>query len=225
MFRLEITPLFKYTFSMLNKNNVKKIIDALIAEYPDAGCELDYGTKYQLLVSVMLSAQTTDASVNKVTPELFAAAPDAKAMAKLTQQELEDCIRSIGLYKNKARNILAMTNMLLEKYSGEVPGDFDSLVSLPGVGRKTANVVLAEAFGQQQIAVDTHVFRLANRIGLTDAKDVLRTELGLQKALPHDLWTIMHHALIIHGRRCCHARKPECGHCPINDICEKNGLQ
>ncbi len=105
-----------------------------------------------------------------------------------------------------------------------MPGNFDDLVSLPGVGRKTANVVLAEAFGQQQIAVDTHVFRLANRIGLTAAKDVLQTELGLQKALPHDKWTLMHHALIIHGRRCCHARKPECERCPIEDICEKNGL-
>ena len=223
-FRLEIELLIKYTVSMLSKNKIKKIIEALIAEYPDAGCELDYGTKYQLLVSVMLSAQTTDASVNKVTPALFAAAPDAEAMVKLSQAELEDHIRTIGLYKNKARNVLAMTNMLLDKYSGEVPGDFDSLVALPGVGRKTANVVLAEAFGQQQIAVDTHVFRLANRIGLTDAKDVLKTELDLQKVLPHDKWTLMHHALIIHGRRCCHARNPECGCCPINGICEKNGL-
>ena len=209
---------------MLTGKKVKKIIDALLAEYPDAGCELDYGTKYQLLVSVMLSAQTTDAAVNKVTPALFQAAPDAEAMAKLSPAELEDRIRAIGLYKNKAKNVLAMTQMLLEKYGGEVPGDYDSLVALPGVGRKTANVVLAEAFGQQQIAVDTHVFRLANRIGLTDAKDVLQTELGLQKALPHDKWTIMHHALIIHGRRCCHARRPECGRCPINSICEKNGL-
>ena len=209
---------------MLTKKNVQKIIDALVHEYPDAGCELDYGTKYQLLVSVILSAQTTDAAVNMVTPELFETAPDPGSMLKLSQEELESHIRRIGLYKNKAKNVLAMTTMLVEKFGGEVPGNFDDLVSLPGVGRKTANVVLAEAFGQQQIAVDTHVFRLANRIGLTAAKDVLQTELGLQKALPHDKWTLMHHALIIHGRRCCHARKPECEHCPIEDICEKNGL-
>ena len=222
---LETDAAFGYTFFMLSKSKVKKIIDALVAEYPDAGCELDYGTKYQLLVSVMLSAQTTDAAVNKVTPALFEAAPDAQAMTKLSQQQLEDFIRTIGLYKNKAKNVLAMTAILLEKFGGEVPGNFDDLVSLPGVGRKTANVVLAEAFGEQQIAVDTHVFRLANRIGITDAKDVLQTELGLQKALPHDKWTLMHHALIIHGRRCCHARNPECSRCPINGICEKNGMQ
>ena len=209
---------------MLNKEKTVKVIDALIAEYPDAGCALDYGTRYQLLVSVMLSAQTTDASVNKATPALFEAAPDAASMVKLSEEELIGYIRSIGLYKNKSKNVLAMSRVLLEQYGGEVPGDFDELVALPGVGRKTANVVLAEGFGQQQIAVDTHVFRLANRIGLTREKDVLKTELGLQKAIPHELWTLMHHCLIIHGRRCCHARGPECGRCPINDVCEKNGL-
>ena len=209
---------------MLTKGKIQKVIDGLLAEYPDAGCELDYGSNYQLLVSVMLSAQTTDVSVNKVTPALFKAAPDAAAMVKLSETDVQNCIRSIGLYKNKTRNVLAMSRELLERFGGEVPGDFDALVSLPGVGRKTANVVLAEAFGQQQIAVDTHVFRLANRIGLTDAKDVLQTELGLQKVLPHDKWTLMHHALIIHGRRCCHARGPECERCPINKVCEKNGM-
>ena len=221
---LETAAFFGYTFTMLKKKDVEKVIDALIAEYPDAGCALDYGTKYQLLVSVMLSAQTTDASVNKATPALFEAAPDAASMVKLTEEELIGYIRSIGLYKNKSRNVLAMSKVLLEQYGGEVPGDFDKLVALPGVGRKTANVVLAEGFGQQQIAVDTHVFRLANRIGLTREKDVLKTELGLQKAIPHELWTLMHHCLIIHGRRCCHARGPECERCPINDVCEKNGL-
>ena len=208
---------------MLSKQNVSKLIDILDRTYPDAGCALDFGTKYQLLVSVMLSAQTTDASVNKVTPALFAAAPDAKAMAKLSEEELQGYIRSIGLYKNKSKSVLAMSRMLLDKYGGEVPGTFEELTALPGVGRKTANVVLAEGFGQQQIAVDTHVFRLANRIGLTAEKDVLKTELGLQKAIPKDRWTLAHHLLIIHGRRCCSARSPQCGSCPINDICEKNG--
>ena len=209
---------------MLSRKNVEKVIDALIAQYPDAGCALDYGTKYQLLVSVILSAQTTDVSVNKVTPALFEKAPDAASMVKLTEEEIAGYIRSIGLYKKKKKSVLAMSRVLLEQYGGEVPGDFDKLVALPGVGRKTANVVLAEAFGQQQIAVDTHVFRLANRIGLTREKDVLKTELGLQKAIPHEKWTLMHHCLILHGRRCCHARGPQCENCPINDICEKNGL-
>lgn len=209
---------------MLSRPKVKKVIDALIAEYPDAGCALDYGTKYQLLVSVMLSAQTTDASVNKVTPTLFAKAPDAASMVKLSEEELQDIIRSIGLYKNKAKNLLAMSRRLLEEFGGEVPGDRASLESLPGVGRKTANVVLAEGFGEQQIAVDTHVFRLANRIGLTAAKNVSETESGLQKAIPEAQWTLMHHCLIFHGRRCCHARSPECGRCPVNTVCEKNGL-
>ena len=209
---------------MLSRPKVKKVIDALIAEYPDAGCALDYGTKYQLLVSVMLSAQTTDASVNKVTPTLFAKAPDAASMVKLSEEELQDIIRSIGLYKNKAKNLLAMSRRLLEEFGGEVPGDRASLESLPGVGRKTANVVLAEGFGEQQIAVDTHVFRLANRIGLTAAKNVSETESGLQKAIPEAQWTLMHHCLIFHGRRCCHARPPECDRCPVNTVCEKNGL-
>lgn len=222
---LEQKRVLLYTFCMLTKTEVVKVIDALEKEYPDAACALDYGTLYQLLVSVMLSAQTTDASVNKATPALFAAAPDAQSMVKLSEEELQGYIRSIGLYKNKSKSLLAMSRQLLDRFGGEVPEDYDSLVSLPGVGRKTANVVLAEGFGQQQIAVDTHVFRLANRIGITDEKDVLKTELGLQKAIPHDHWTLAHHALIFHGRRCCHARAPECGRCPVSDICEKNGIE
>ena len=209
---------------MLSKQKVTKVIDALTAQYPDAGCALDYGTKYQLLVSVMLSAQTTDVSVNKVTPALFAKAPDAQSMVELSEEELISYIRSIGLYKNKSKNVLAMSRQLLDQFGGEVPEDFDALTSLPGVGRKTANVVLAEGFGQQKIAVDTHVFRLANRIGLTAAKNVLDTELGLQKAIPEDKWTLMHHCLILHGRRVCHARSPQCSECPLEGICEKNGL-
>ena len=209
---------------MLSKQKVKKVIDELTAAYPDAGCALDYGTKYQLLVSVMLSAQTTDASVNKVTPALFEKAPDAASMVQLSEEELQGIIRSIGLYKNKAKNLLAMSRQLLDRFGGQVPCTREELESLPGVGRKTANVVLAEGFGEQQIAVDTHVFRLANRIGLTDAKNVSETESGLQKAIPNDKWTLMHHCLIFHGRRCCHARGPGCENCPINTICEKNGL-
>ena len=208
----------------LTKENRMKVCEALLEEYPDAKCALDYDTKYHLLVAVMLSAQTTDVSVNKVTPILFEKAPDAFAMIQLSPDELESIIRQIGLYKNKAKNILAMSRILCDEYGGQVPGDFDSLVALPGVGRKTANVVLAEAFGQQRIAVDTHVFRLANRIGFTAEKDVLKTEEALMKALPESLWTKMHHALIIHGRRCCIARNPKCDSCCIAEYCKRNGM-
>ena len=208
----------------LTKKQATELVPVLEALYPEAKCALDYDTRFHLLCAVLLSAQTTDVSVNKVTPVLFAKYPEAKDIAEAPLADLEAILRPVGMYKTKANHLKAMAKVVAEEYNGTIPHDYGKLVALPGVGRKTANVVLAEAFGQQQIAVDTHVFRLANRIGLTDAKDVLKTELGLQRALPHDKWTLMHHALIIHGRRCCHARKPECGRCPINDICEKNGL-
>ena len=210
--------------SKLTKENRNKVIELLLKEYPDAKCALDYDSVYHLLVAVMLSAQTTDVGVNKVTPALFAKAPDPYAMLEMSSEELEGYIRAIGLYKNKAKNIKAMSSVLCEKYGGEVPGDFDSLVELPGVGRKTANVVLAEAFGQQRIAVDTHVFRLSNRIGLVAEKDVLSTEEALMKAIPENLWHDMHHALIFHGRRICSARNPKCDECCIMQQCKKNGL-
>ena len=210
--------------SKLTKQNVKQVIDLMMAEYPDAGCALEHGDPYQLLVAVVLSAQTTDVSVNKATPALFAKAPDAHAMAALSPAEIEPYIRSIGMYRTKADHVWKLSNELVEKYGGEVPADYDKLVELPGVGRKTANVVLAEAFGQQRIAVDTHVFRLANRIGLTAEKDVLKTELALMKAIPEDRWTAMHHALIWHGRRVCSARSPQCAVCCLNGVCKKNGL-
>ena len=208
----------------LTKAKVKEAIAALSAEYPEAGCELDHGSTFQLLVSVVLSAQTTDVSVNKVTPALFAKAPDAFAMAKLSEEEIAGYIRTIGMYKTKSANVRKLSQMLADEYDGAVPGDYEELVKLPGVGRKTANVVLAEAFGQQRIAVDTHVFRLANRIGFTAEKDVLATEEALMKAIPEDSWTHMHHALIWHGRRVCHARKPACEGCCLDGICRKNGL-
>ena len=208
----------------LTKAGVKDAIAALSEEYPEAGCELEHGDTFQLLVSVVLSAQTTDVSVNKVTPALFAKAPDAFAMAKLPEEEIAEYIRTIGMYKTKSANVRKLSQMLVDEYGGVVPGDYDELVKLPGVGRKTANVVLAEAFGQQRIAVDTHVFRLANRIGFTAEKDVFATEDALMKAIPEDSWTKMHHALIWHGRRVCHARKPACEGCCLDGICKKNGL-
>ena len=208
----------------LTKAGVKDAIAALSEEYPEAGCELEHGDTFQLLVSVVLSAQTTDVSVNKVTPALFAKAPDAFAMAKLPEEEIAEYIRTIGMYKTKSANVRKLSQMLVDEYGGVVPGDYNELVKLPGVGRKTANVVLAEAFGQQRIAVDTHVFRLANRIGFTAEKDVFATEDALMKAIPEDSWTKMHHALIWHGRRVCHARKPACEGCCLDGICKKNGL-
>ena len=208
----------------LTKAGVKDAIAALSEEYPEAGCELEHGDTFQLLVSVVLSAQTTDVSVNKVTPALFAKAPDAFAMAKLPEEEIAEYIRTIGMYKTKSANVRKLSQMLVDEYGGVVPGDYNELVKLPGVGRKTANVVLAEAFGQQRIAVDTHVFRLANRIGFTAEKDVFATEDALMKAIPEDSWTKMHHALIWHGRRVCHARKPACEGCCLDGICQKNGL-
>ena len=208
--------------SKLTKAKSSQLQGRLLEEYADAKCELDYDTPFHLLVAVVLSAQTTDVSVNKVTPALFKAAPDAAALAALSEEEIQDFIRSIGLYKSKAKNIRGLSQKIAEEYGGEVPGDFEKLTALPGVGRKTANVVLAECFQVPSIAVDTHVFRLANKMGLTDADDVLDTELQLQKAIPKENWIKMHHALIWHGRRVCFARNPNCGGCCVNDICKRN---
>lgn len=210
--------------SKLTKKQCIEVKDALLAAYPEEGCALNYGSMFQLVVSVVLSAQTTDVSVNKVTPALFEMAPDAKAMAQLDPAEIAEKIHSIGMYKTKSANVSRLAKALVEKYDGEVPGDYDKLVELPGVGRKTANVVLAEGFGQQRIAVDTHVFRLANRIGLVDEPDALKTELALMKCIPEENWTRTHHALIWHGRRVCSARSPKCEDCCLEGLCKKNNV-
>lgn len=210
---------------MMDKDKVNEILDKLRGEYPDAGCALNHRNPFELLVATVLSAQTTDKSVNTVTPELFKAYPDAYAMGKADPREVEKYIKRIGMYHQKAKNIVGLSSMLSEKYGGEVPQDFDKLTELPGVGRKTANVVLAEAFGEQHIAVDTHVFRVSNRIGLAHEKDVLATEKALMKVLPNDRWTDAHHLLIFHGRNCCSARKPKCETCCIAELCEKNGVE
>ncbi|NLP30404.1 MAG: endonuclease III, partial [Clostridiales bacterium] len=185
---------------------------------------LEYKNIFQLLISVVLSAQTTDISVNKVTPKLFEKYPDAASLAAADQNEVENILKSIGMYKNKAKNIIALSKILIEEFDGRVPDDYNKLITLPGVGRKTANVVLSVGFGQARIAVDTHVFRLSNRIGLTKEKDVLKTELALMKVIPKDRWIKMHHALIWHGRTVCNARKPKCEECGIEDLCKKNNL-
>ena len=205
----------------ITKDKVNEVIEGLELMHPEASCALEHVSDYELLIAVVLSAQTTDVSVNKVTPALFEKYPEPKDLAAADPAEVAEIIRTIGLYKNKSVNIVKLANKLTEDFGGEVPSDFDNLVSLPGVGRKTANVVMAEAFGKPAIAVDTHVFRVANRIGLTDAKDVNGTEDQLKKRLPKEKWIRAHHLLIFHGRKICHARKPDCDSCGIADICMK----
>lgn len=206
----------------MNKEVINKILDILEETYPEAECALHHQNVFQLIVSVALSAQTTDKSVNQVTPDLFAAYPDAFALGNADPEEVSEYIKRIGMYKTKSKNIVNMAKTLAEKYDGRVPDDYDKLVELPGVGRKTANVVLSVGFGHQRIAVDTHVFRVANRIGLVNAKDVLKTELALMEVLPEDRWSRTHHSLIFHGRNCCAARKPDCENCSIAEYCEKH---
>ena len=210
--------------SLLSVKRKNEVIDTLIKEYPQAKCALDHESVFQLLIATVLSAQTTDASVNKVTPALFKKAPDAKRMAKLSYDDAAGYIHSIGMYRQKAKHIVDLSKMLNEKYDGDVPQDFDALTSLPGVGRKTANVVLSVGFGEAHIAVDTHVQRLSNRIGLTETDNVLDTERALMKALPESKWTAAHHALIFHGRNVCNARNPKCEKCCIENMCKKNSL-
>lgn len=207
------------------KKQVNEILNNLEMQYPEADCALDHGSRFQLLIAVVLSAQTTDKSVNVVTKKLFDHYPDATSLAQAKQEELEQIIQRIGMYKTKSKNVLALAKMLIEKYDGEVPEDYDQLIELPGVGRKTANVVLAVGFGHQRIAVDTHVFRVSNRIGLVNEKDVLKTEMALMKTLPEERWSRSHHSLIFQGRYCCHARKPDCENCVIGYICKKKGVK
>lgn len=202
------------------KDNIRIIIDKLMDTYPDARCELEYETPFQLLIATMLSAQTTDKKVNEVTKKLFKEYKDLDDFLTLTIEELEFKIKSIGLYRNKSKNILATCSMLRDKFGSEVPKSRDELITLPGVGRKTANVVISNCFNIQAFAVDVHVFRVANRIGLANAKTPEKTELDLMKNIDENLWTICHHTLIFHGRRCCTSRKPNCGECSINEYCK-----
>ena len=209
---------------MFSKEEITEILDKLKEKYPDAECALHHRNTYELIVAVALSAQTTDVSVNKVTGKLFEKYPTPADLAKADVNDVIDIIRTIGMYKTKSKNITAMAKCIEEKYGGIVPEDYDELISLPGVGRKTANVVLSVGFGHQRIAVDTHVFRVSNRIGLVEEKDVLKTEMALMKALPEDRWSEAHHSLIFHGRNCCSARNPQCDSCIINGLCMKANL-
>lgn len=200
--------------------NTRLILAELERLYPDAKPALHFANPYQLLVAVILSAQCTDVKVNLVTPALFATYPDAAALAGAEPEQVEPYIRTCGLYHNKAKNLVLTARALVERYGGEVPADHDALESLPGVGRKTANVVMSCAFGEDAIAVDTHVFRVSNRLGLADAGDVLKTEQQLMENIPKDQWSRAHHWLIFHGRRVCTARKPACETCTLHAWCE-----
>lgn len=202
------------------REKTKEIIKLLKKEYPDAKCELNYETPFQLLVATILSAQTTDKKVNQVTKTLFRDYPDLESFSKMTQEELENRIRVIGLYRNKSKNLLMMCKQLKENFNGEVPKTIEEISSLAGAGRKTANVVLSNAFNIPAIAVDTHVFRVSNRIGLADGKNVLEVEKQLQKEITKDLWSLTHHLIIFHGRRCCTAKSPKCFNCIINKYCK-----
>lgn len=204
--------------------NLSYILESLQKEYPNAECALTHGNIYELIIAVVLSAQTTDKSVNKVTPILFDKYPDPESLANADKNDVMEILKKIGMYKTKAKNIISLANKLVHDFHSQVPNDYESLILLPGVGRKTANVVLSVGFGQQRIAVDTHVFRLANRIGLVDEKDVLKTELSLMKRIPEEKWSETHHSLIFHGRNCCTARNPKCDECVIRQWCKRNNL-
>lgn len=200
--------------------NVNEILDKLEETYPDAGCELEYETPFELLIATILSAQCTDVRVNIVTRSLFKKYNKPEDFAKLSEEEIMEEIKSCGLYKSKSKKIKGTSKMICENYHGRVPSTLEELIKLPGVGRKTADVVLSNAFNQDAIAVDTHVFRVSNRIGIVNTKTPEKTEFALMEAIPKNRWSHSHHLLIFHGRRICKARKPECEICPIKEDCD-----
>ncbi len=201
-------------------NQKKQVLEILNECYPDARAELDYTNPFELLIAVILSAQCTDIRVNQVTKVLFKVAPNALTLSQMPQNAVEEIVKPCGLFKTKAKNIIETSKQLMALYDGHVPSDHEALKKLPGVGQKTANVVVSNAFGIPAIAVDTHVFRVSNRIGLAKAKTVELTEEQLKKAIPKSQWTLVHHQLIFHGRRVCKARQPLCNVCRIHALCQ-----
>ncbi len=202
--------------------HIDKILERLMAEYPDAQTLLVYNSLFELLVAVILSAQSTDAQVNRVTAELFQKYNIPEHFAAMDLSELEILIKGVGLHKSKAKNIRAMAEKLIREHNGQIPADFDELLQLPGVGRKTANVMLAVGFNQPGLGVDTHVHRVANRLGLVDTRNANKTEKGLKALIPRELWSKSHHLFIWHGRRVCKARQPRCQECILEKLCPKN---
>jgi len=204
----------------LNRAQISKIYEHLHSLDPAPHTELHYSNPYTLVVAVALSAQSTDVGVNKATKALFEKADSPEKMVALGEDMVRDHIKTIGLYKNKAKNVILLSKMLIENYGSVVPSDRDELIKLPGVGRKTANVVMNEAFGQPTMAVDTHIFRVANRTGMAPGKDVYEVELNLLRVTPEHFALHAHHWLILHGRYVCVARKPKCYNCAIRDMCK-----
>ncbi len=197
-----------------------QIYDILAATYPDAHCALDHAGPFQLLAATILSAQCTDKRVNMVTLDLFARYPGPAALAAAEQADVEQVIRSAGFFRNKATNLIAMAGAVVDRHGGEVPATMDALVALPGVGRKTANVVLGNAFGRNEgIVVDTHVSRVSQRLGLTSETDPVKIESSLIPLFPRERWTMLSHLFIEHGRQICDAKRPRCGICPLATIC------
>jgi len=197
-----------------------EVFSRLKSAYPDAHTELDYETPLQLLIATILSAQCTDKRVNMVTPLLFRTFPTAAALADAPREELEEIIRSTGFFRNKTKSLIGLGKALVERHNGEVPDSMDALVKLPGVGRKTANVILGNAFERNEgVVVDTHVARLSHRLGLTKETDPVKIEQDLMRLFPREDWTLLAHLLIFHGRRVCIARAPKCEICVLNDIC------
>lgn len=203
----------------LSKKEIKEVLEILKETYPDAESELNYNNPFELLIAVILSAQCTDKRVNEITKKLFQDFKKPEDYLQLTEEELGELIKSCGFYRNKSKNILGTCRMLVNQFHGEVPQNREELMTLPGVGRKTANVVISNAFDQDAIAVDTHVFRVSNRIGLAKAADVDKTEEQLMRNIPKNQWSEAHHWLIFHGRRICKARKPLCEKCPLTKHC------
>jgi len=204
---------------MISNENIEKLFERFAEANKSPAIELEYTSAYTLLVAVVLSAQATDKMVNKITPELFKVAKTPQQMINLGEESLKQYIKSINYFNNKAKNIIATSKVLLEKYGGEVPNSFEELVELPGIGRKSANVILNTAFNHPTIAVDTHVFRVSNRIGLCNTKTPHETEFALMKIVPERFRNEAHHWLVLHGRYICKARKPLCDDCKVSDLC------
>ncbi|MGP4071914.1 endonuclease III [Piscibacillus sp. B03] len=207
---------------MLNKKGVRQVLDTLEEMFPDAECELNHTNEFELLVAVVLSAQATDALVNKVTPDLFKKYKTPEDYLAVSLEELQNDIKRIGLYRNKAKNIRKLSADLIDKHDGQVPSNYNDLINLAGVGRKTANVVMSVAFGEPAIAVDTHVERVSKRLGICRWKDsVLEVEKTLMRKVPEEKWSDTHHRMIFFGRYHCKAKSPNCPECPLLEICRE----
>ncbi len=209
---------------MTKKQRASEVIEILKQQYPDAICSLDYTDPFELLVSTRLAAQCTDARVNMVTPALFARYPTPKAMAAATPEEIEPFIHSCGLYKTKARDLVALSRMLCEEFDGKVPDTLEQLTRLPGIGRKTANLVCGDVFGKPAVVTDTHCIRISGRLKLTDSKDPYKVEMALKQILPPKESNDFCHRLVLFGREICSARSPKCGDCPLAHLCPSANL-